>query len=473
MLKYKKCRSTLWRGGIAVIRHMHIGMALLFLILSGCASLPDYAALHRIDAPQQHPQVLGQNGLLSRSQSDAILRRLQKQGSGNLLERHLAFMETLNANPLVTGNGVRLLIDGPATYQAMFNAIESARDHINLETYILEEDEVGQKFAALLLQKQSQGVQVNLIYDSVGALSTSADFFEKLRQQGINICEFNPVNPLKGKIFALNNRDHRKLLIVDGKIGFAGGINISRVYSSGIFRKRNIAGADGSWRDTHVEVRGPAVKDLQQLFIDTWKKQPCGALENKAYFPVLSRQGDTVVRTIGSSPDISLNMIYIELLSAISHAEKSIAITMAYFVPDQQLIDAIKQAVQRGVDVKLLLPGFSDYWITFHAGRSYYEELLRAGVKIYERRDALLHAKTAVIDDVWSTVGSSNMDLRSFLHNDEINVIVLSSDFAQQMKSMFDADLEMATPIDLTSWNNRSPSKRVKEGLARLWAYWL
>jgi cardiolipin synthase len=368
---------------------------------------------------------------------------------------------------------VRLLIDGPATYQAMFNAIESARDHINLETYILEEDEVGQKFAALLLQKQAQGVQVNLIYDSVGALSTSADFFEKLRQQGINICEFNPVNPLKGKIFALNNRDHRKLLIVDGKIGFAGGINISRVYSSGIFRKRNIAGADGSWRDTHVEVRGPAVKDLQQLFIDTWKKQPCGALENKAYFPVLSRQGDTVVRTIGSSPDISLNMIYIELLSAISHAEKSIAITMAYFVPDQQLIDAIKQAVQRGVDVKLLLPGFSDYWITFHAGRSYYEELLRAGVKIYERRDALLHAKTAVIDDVWSTVGSSNMDLRSFLHNDEINVIVLSSDFAQQMKSMFDADLEMATPIDLTSWNNRSPSKRVKEGLARLWAYWL
>jgi cardiolipin synthase len=460
---------------IVISLHRRATAILSAFVISGCASLPNYASLYRVDAPQQPPRLEGQNGTVSRTQSDAILRKLQKQGRNTLLDRHLAFMEALNVNPLVIGNKVRLLIDGPATYDAMFEAIASARDHINLETYILEEDEVGQKFANLLLQKQSQGVQINIIYDSVGAISTSAVFFEKLKSQGINVCEFNPVNPFKGNIFALNNRDHRKMLVVDGKTGFAGGINISRVYSSGsgIFRKRPNVDTNGSWRDTHIEVGGPAVKNLQELFLDTWGKQSCPMLANKEYYPALTKQGDTVTRTIGSSPDVPLNMIYIELMSAISHAERSVHITMAYFVPDPQLIDAIKQAVKRGVDVKLLLPGFSDYWITFQAGRSYYKELLEAGVKIYERRDSLLHAKTAVIDNVWSTVGSSNMDLRSFLHNDEINVVVLGSEFAQEMQTMFSADLAEATPIDLETWEQRSPVHRVKENLARLWAYWL
>lgn len=465
-----------WRRA-ALHAALQLFMALGLSVSAGCASLPDYDKLRSMEAAQAGqslPEVEGRHGrLLSAARTEAILRDLQREGKTELLDRHLAFMQAVADQPLVTGNAVRLLIDGPRTYQAMFAAIEAARDHVNLETYIIEEDEIGSKFAALLLKKQAEGVQVNLMYDSVGALGTSKEFFDRLRAQGVNVCEFNPVNPLKGRLFSLNNRDHRKLLMVDGRIGFTGGINISKVYSSGIFGKRRGKPTDGSWRDTHMEVRGPAVRDFQQLFVDSWGKQHCKPLAQRDYFPAPKPEGDTIVQTLGSSPDAPLNAIYLSLLSAISHAERKIHITMAYFVPDRQTIDALAAAVKRGVDVKLLLPGFSDYWVTFHAGRSHYDELLRAGVKIYERRDALLHAKTAVIDDVWSTVGSSNMDLRSFLHNDEMNAVVLGADFAQQMNAMFEADLKEAVPVSLEAWEQRGPLLRARESLARLWEYWL
>jgi cardiolipin synthase A/B len=163
----------------------------------------------------------------------------------------------------------------------------------------------------------------------------------------------------------------------------------------------------------------------------------------------------------------------VELLSAIAHAERSIHITMAYFVPDRQAIDALTQAAQRGLDVKLILPGFSDFSLVFQAGRSYYSELLQGGVKIFERRDALLHAKTAVIDGVWSTVGSANMDWRSFLHNDEVNAVILGESFANEMENMFQADLKESSAINAEQWANRGVVLRLKESLARLWAYWL
>jgi cardiolipin synthase len=442
------------------------------LSLSGCASLPDYQRLRRTDTSQTQPVVIGQEGMLSPARTEQILRDLQQQGKSSLLDRHLAFMQAINSIPLVVGNAVRLLIDGPSTYDAMFDAIASAHDHVNLETYIMEADAIGEKFAAALIEKRAQGVQVNLMYDGVGARGTPKEFFGRLGAHGIKVCEFNPVNPLKGRLFRLNNRDHRKILVVDGKIGFTGGVNISRVYSSSIFKNRG-AGPEFAWRDTHIEVRGPAVKDFQRIFFSNWSKQKCPAPAPGDYFPELKAQGDTVVQTIASSPETKLNMIYLGLLSAISHAERSIDITMAYFLPDAQTIDALRQAVRRGVKIRLLLPGFSDSWFTFYAGRAHYEELLRAGVRIYERRDALLHAKTVVIDGVWSTVGSSNMDLRSFLHNDEMNVVVLGSEFGRQMHDMFQADLARSVPVDLTKWEKRGTLERLKENLARMWEYWL
>ncbi|MDZ4210904.1 MAG: phospholipase D-like domain-containing protein, partial [Methylotenera sp.] len=205
----------------------------------------------------------------------------------------------------------------------------------------------------------------------------------------------------------------------------------------------------------------------------TWNEQKGALLATRDYFPEQTNKGNEVVRAIGSSPEEPYSQIYVTLLSAINSAETRVSLTNAYFVPDPKLLAALKEAVQRGVDVRLLLPEKTDSLMVFYASRSYYEELLCAGVKIYERRDALLHAKTAMIDGVWSTVGSTNLDWRSFTNNQEINAVLLGQDFGLQMQNMFEMDLESSTLITLDEWRARSISVRFKERAARLWARWL
>ncbi|MDD2266312.1 MAG: cardiolipin synthase [Sulfuricurvum sp.] len=402
----------------------------------------------------------------------------RKSGDIDILNKHLAMEQAINTDsPLVLGNKLVLLQDGPQTYQAMFAAIRAAKNHIHLETYTFGDDEVGQQFADLLLKKQAEGVQVNLIYDSFGCLNTPKEFFDRLSAGGIQILEFNPVNPLEGKKkeWLLNNRDHRKLLVVDGRIAFVGGVNISESYSSGpSIHSSDKEGAKlTGWRDTHLQIEGPVVAEFQKLFLDTWSKQKGPRLDNQINFPKLERQGNDIVRAIGSASADPYSLIYLTLLSAIDNAQLQVSLTNAYFVPDPQLLQALGDAAQRGVDVKLILPGNTDSWVVFHAGRSYYSQLLRKGVKIYERRGAVMHSKTATIDGVWSTIGSTNLDWRSFLHNDEINAVILGRDFSRQMDAMFAKDLAESDPIDLEQWENRSLLLRLKEKVARIVKYWL
>ena len=369
-----------------------------------------------------------------------------------------------------------LLQDGPSTYQAMLAAILAARDHINMESYIFEDDEVGRRFADALIAKQQQGVQVNLIRDSVGTLRTPAAFFARLTASGVRVLEFNPVNPLTArKEWELNQRDHRKLLIVDGLTAFMGGINVSSVYSGGSFTQASRMRPDGTpaWRDTDLRLRGPVVAEFQRLFLATWAAQKGEELPPRNYFPPPERAGRQVVRAIGSSPEEPYSLIYETLLSAIGSAETSVYLTNAYFVPDPQLLAALQAAAARGVDVKLILPGQTDSWLVFHAGRSHYEQLLRSGVEIYERHGVILHAKTALIDGVWTTVGSTNLDWRSFLHNHELNAVVLGREFGQEIQAMFDGDLAQSDAITLDSWQHRPMGMRVREMLARMWEYWL
>ncbi|MBY0271742.1 MAG: cardiolipin synthase [Burkholderiales bacterium] len=422
-------------------------------------------------------QFEGAHGPLSAQQSKAILFQLQSRGQEtSIFDRHLALEEAVTGSPLMTGNTVLLLQDGPVTYQHMFAAIHNAKNHINLETYIIEDDEVGNRFADALIEKQTQGVAVSLIYDSVGAINTPRAFFQRLTDSGIQVLEFNPVNPLTAKKgWDVNQRDHRKLLVVDGQTAFLGGINISSVYSGGSFSRRSKERPSGAlpWRDTHLRVEGPVVGEFQKLFLATWEKQKGGALPTLDYFPKPANKGNEVVRAIGSSPDEPYSLIYATLISAINSAETAVNLTNAYFVPDPQLLDALKKAVQRGVEVKIILPGNTDSWLVFHAGRAHYAELLHAGVKIHERRDALLHSKTALIDGVWSTVGSTNLDWRSFLHNDEVNAVILGQAFGAQMQAMFDTDLAASELITPEQWERRSLGNRLKEAAARLWEYWL
>jgi cardiolipin synthase A/B len=451
-----------------------LGLAMALVVLAGCSGLPRYVP----DLlPRQGPiQVSGTHGLLSDARSRSILASLERRGlATDIFERHLALEEAIAGYPLTTGNSVTLLQDGPATYEAMLSAIASARDHVNMETYILDDDAVGQRFAQALIDKQLQGVQVNLIHDSVGTLNTPPAFFERLQASGIRVLQFNPVNPLQTrKVWELNQRDHRKLLIVDGSTAFLGGINISGVYSSSPLTHATAPQADAlPWRDTDLQLQGPVVADLQKIFMGAWQSQKGEPLEARNYYPQQQPQGRQLVRVIASSPDESYSRIYGTLISAIHHAQTRIRITNAYFVPDAQLLAALEGAAQRGVDVSLILPAQTDSWLVFHAGRVHYSRLLRAGVKIYERRGAILHSKTALIDGVWATVGSTNLDWRSFLHNHELNAVVLGADFGAQVQTMFDRDLQQSDAVTLAQWERRALGPRIKEVFARLWEYWL
>jgi cardiolipin synthase A/B len=384
------------------------------------------------------------------------------------------------ASPVTHGNEAVLLVDGPKTLAAMLAAMEAARDHINLETYILEGGEIGERLARLLEKKRAEGVRINLLYDSVGSLQTPREYFERLRAAGVAVCEFNPVNPLKaGARWRLNNRDHRKILVVDGRIAFTGGINISRVYSAGSASARRAdaprePSEDGAgWRDTHIRVEGPVVSQLQRLFLGSWAAQDCGSPAQANYFPRLERRGDKAMQVLAADPALGTSETYVALLSAVGHAQRRVWLTVGYFVPDPRTREALVRAARRGVDVRLVLPGYSDFWAPVYAGRSHYEELLEAGVRIFEWHDALMHAKSAVIDSVWSSVGSTNLDWRSFVHNYEADVIVHDPAFARAMEQRFALDVQASVEITPQAWRSRGALERAKEWFARRWEYLL
>jgi cardiolipin synthase len=391
----------------------------------------------------------------------------------DMLQRYTAVIESVSESPLTKGNKTTLLVDGPATYAAMFKAVENAKDHINIETYTMEdiEDETGRKFADLLLQKRAEGLQVNLIYDSLGSFTTPAAFFQRLRDGGIRVVEFNPKNPLKahGK-WRLIKADHRKILIVDGKVAITGGVNISQVYSSGPPGAGAEKGAQMPWRDTDVQIEGPAVAEFQKLFLDTWQRQKGATLSDRNYFPGMKEQGNTLVRVLGSTQGEANRLTFIMYVVAITFAENSLHMTNAYFVPDSQILKALTDAAKRGVDVKIILPGITDRSVAQYAGQYRYSDLLKSGVKLYKRRNVLLHAKTLVIDSVWSTVGSTNMEWWSFSSNDEVNAVILSREFANEMEKMFAEDLAESDQIRWEEWKRRPLPIKIREWFSHLFA---
>ncbi len=460
----------------------------LALFLAGCASLPDRKEVSKVDETHRAPEIKGPHGNLPPQTSKAIIENIEKKaGPTDILQQNISLIQAITGRPLVAGNKVTLLVDGPATYASMFQAILNAHNHINFETYIFEDDEVGQHFADLLLQKAREGVQVNLIYDSVGSIKTPPSFFERLREGGVQTLEFNPINPLKTKReWLLNQRDHRKVLIVDGGIAFTGGVNISEVYtkspsrggSSGItsgfpYSTNEPKEPQKTWRDTHVRIEGPAVAEFQKLFLETWRKEKGPELSKGNYFPSLKPQGKDLVEVVGSTPETEEPITYLMYLSAFTHATKSIHLTSSYMIPNKETIKALTDAAKRGVDVKIVLPGYSDVGAALYAGRSNYTTLLKSGIKLYQRREAVLHAKTAVIDGVWSTVGSTNMDLWSFIRDDEVNAVVLGQDFANKMEEMFTKDLEDSNPVLMEEWEKRSLGERLREWMWRVVSYWL
>lgn len=459
--------------------------------LAACASVPD----------AQERQARAAQAGLSADAAQESYRRGQgiaadpQTPKDDFLARHLAVEEAVSGAPLVKGNRVRLLADGPSTYQAMLQSIGQARRYVHMETYIFEDDAEGAKFAEALIAARNRGAEVSLMVDAVGTLKTPDDLFQRMRDAGVQVAVFNPVNPARARAgWSPNQRNHRKVLVVDGKVGYLGGINVSSVYESsslsGGGKSGSGSGSSGGsgagkadkssedaksapWRDTHLRIEGPAVAQVEEVLQAGWASQAKEPIKG-GDVQVAPPAGNTSVRILANQPDRSDGYtVYLTLMSAFESAQKSIHITMAYFVPDPAFIEALEAAARRGVDVVLVLPGFSDSSLVFHAGRSHYTDLLRAGVKIYERRDALLHAKTAVVDGVWSTVGSSNMDWRSFALNYEINAVVLGPEFAGEMEALFQRDVADAVQITPEAWKDRGVDDRFMETFSRMFERWL
>jgi len=449
--------------------------------LAGCQVLPEmqFASTLPLSRSRTPLDIEGPDGTLNRAERVRLTRKLAETGDTALLDYHLAAMSDLGAPPLLTGNQVELLIDGPRTYAAMFKAIAEAREYVLVESFIFEEAMANDRtLSALLGDAVARGVKVYVLYDAVGSLSTEDKFFSGLRDAGIALCAFNPLNPLDERFSGVNQRDHRKIVVVDGEIAFAGGVNFSQAYriASSQARRRGLSkqkSLQQGWRDTHIAMRGPAARHLQQLFRETWQKAECAGEIPPAAREQSAGAGHTLVQVVASTPDDDSNEIYASLLSVITYAQRSIDVTMAYFVPDDALEKALGDAARRGVAVRMILPSYSDFSGVYYAGRAHYDELLKSGVRLYELESAFLHSKSIVVDGVWSSIGSTNFDWRSFVHNNEISVSVIDQGFARAMARMFDTDLADSREITLAAWKKRGFAERMKEWMWLPIQYWL
>lgn len=369
-------------------------------------------------------------------------------------------------SPLTGNNDVKLLINGESKFPAVLDAIRLAKDHIHIEYYIYEDDEIGKAVENLLIQKVKEGVTVRFIYDDFGCRSIRRKLVPRLKKAGVEAFPFYKVVFI-ATANRLNYRNHRKIIIVDGKVGFTGGINVSDRYINNITTKKKLY-----WRDTHLRIEGPGVLYLQHLFLCDWNFCANDQLQlNEQFFPKpfsFSVNGNKIVQIAASGPDSDIPTILFSMLQAINLATTEILITTPYFIPGESIVDALIVASLGGVSVKLLVPGISDSIIVNMAARSYYDDLLAAGVEIYLYTKGFVHAKTLVADNKIAIVGTANMDYRSFDLNFEVNAVVYDQGIADELRSVFYEDIKDAEKIDTEKWQSRAWHKQLMEKIARL-----
>jgi cardiolipin synthase len=467
-------------------------LAIFVLTAGGCSTVPDVdeEIAQATSTTSTRPLILGADGTLDIAQANRTLGNLATDSSADaLLDRHLAVEQAVAGTPLTSGNATKLLRDGDGTFAAVFEAIAEARHHINLEYYTLEDVEFsGRKLSELLLEKRRAGVAVNIIYDSYGSIDTPEKFFEKLKSAGVNLLAFHPVNPLEAVAegYSPNDRNHRKIMIVDGRIAIVGGVNLATYYQSKTPGDDSRSGEEiaeseqapkkddpEDWRDLSVRIEGPAVAQLQGLFLGHWQSEGGPPLDQTTFYPKLKTAGDQIIRIIGSSPQQDFSRYYVTLISAIRSAEQRIWLTNAYFVPTFEEKQALIAAAERGVDVRLMLPAVSDASQAVAVARSHYGDLLKAGARIFEIDHVILHSKAVTIDGVWSAIGSSNFDHRSVLFNDEVEAIVLGRKTARELEKVFEEDKAGAKEITLEEWKKRPITDRMTDFFQRSLQYLL
>ena len=405
-------------------------------------------------------------------QEELVLEKLHSYNLKNLEEipedNHFsALMKMIyetDRSPLTTNNSAKLLINGETKFPEVLEAMRQAKHHIHVEYYIYEDDEIGRAIEQILIEKSKSGVEVRFIYDDFGSASIRKTLAKRLRENGVKAFPFYKIKLIK-LASRLNYRNHRKIIVIDGRISFVGGINVSDKYSNAS------VGNELYWRDTHLKIEGDATSILQHIFIGDWNYCSDEKLTiNELYFPkpeIVETQTKNI-QIVSSGPDSDRPSIYYAIVKSIQSAKKEIFLTSPYFIPSETIIDAMKMASLSGVDVKLLVPGISDSFLVNSAAKSYYTELLTAGVKIYLYQKGFVHAKTLVADRCLAMVGTANLDYRSFDLNFEVNAVVYDEEIANELADNFHLDLQNAEQIEIKAWLNRPKHIQLIEKIVRL-----
>ena len=366
-------------------------------------------------------------------------------------------------SPVTATSEVSILKNGEEKFPQLFEELKKAKSHIHIEYYIFSDDDIGKQVTDILIEKVKEGVEVRLFVDSVGSFALKKKFFKKLRSTGIEVFEFMPV------IFPLftskiNYRDHRKIVVIDGKTGFTGGINLDDRYLNN--GKHQLY-----WRDTHLMIKGEAVKTLQLLFFLNWQFVSKQSIEpSRKYFPVVKNMNGPMVQINGSGPDWDLASIMDSFFIAINSAQKEIRITTPYFIPNESILDAIITSSKSGIRIELMLPFESDSWIVKAASMSFVKELLEADVRIFLYQKGFMHAKTITVDGAFASVGTANMDYRSFDLNYEVNTFIYDRQLTATLNKHFEEDKKDCIELGLETWNKRKLREKLLESVCRLLA---
>jgi cardiolipin synthase A/B len=369
-------------------------------------------------------------------------------------------MGVLLGPAIVPGNRITTLVNGIEIFPAMLAAIRAATHTVCFETFIYWSGGIGQMFADALVAAAARGVHVHVLLDWIGTRRMEPRLLDELRSNGVEVEIYHPLSWYH--IGRLNNRTHRKLLVIDGSVGFTGGVGIAPQWTGN-------AQDAAHWRDTHFRVDGPVVAQMQAVFLDNWIKATGSVLHGDEYFPKLQAAGDTDAQMFGSSPTGGSESMHLMFLLAITAARRCIDIASSYFVPDDMTLESLSGAAQRGVRVRILVPGrITDVPSLRRASQAKWGGLLQAGVQIFEYQPTMMHAKVVTVDEFWTSVGSANFDNRSFRLNDEANLNVFSEAVARQQQQQFEKDLLLARPVSLKSWRRRPMRRRLHESFVLL-----
>lgn len=405
-----------------------------------------------------------------------ISRKMHKELSRNAIEHQDSYekiappdehkplinlLDRTGQDPLYGGNEVTFYSDGKDKFDALLEELDKAQDHIHIQYYIFLDDHIGHRVRDLLVKKVREGVKVRLLYDDVGAWKARRKFFKEMQAQGVDVQPFLKV-AFKLLTSRVNYRNHRKIVIIDGCVGFVGGMNVADRYIDGV--------SFGLWRDSHIKIEGKAVVGLQISFLIDWYSSRRELLSSKSYFPPLENKGDNLIQLVTSGPVGQFKDIHLGILQAINNAKDSIFIQTPYFVPTDSLLLSIQMAAMRGVDVRLMLPRRSDTTFVQIATMSFLKEMLDAKVSVYFFEAGFLHSKLMVIDDSLTITGSANMDVRSFEHNFEIDAFIYNEKTCTKAKDIFYKDMDQSTLLSVEEWESRSRAKKFKESVIRMFS---